>query len=128
MKSWKSALCCLLVLAACMLSVTHAGDAARELVASVQEKVIACAKGPNVSALTVKDGHRACSEKMLTAEVQMLCDCGKVASVEFAAPQDCDEIVKTKQRKGYTKLTLKSGRQVELRANACGAINVDYDD
>jgi len=127
MKSWKSLVCLVLMLVVCALSVTEAGDVARDVVASVQEKVIACAKGPNVSSLTVKDAHRACSEKMLTAEVQMVCDCGKVASVDFAAPQDCDEIVKTKQRKGYTKLTLKSGKHVELRANACGAINVDYD-
>ena len=128
MKSWKSLLCLVLVCLACLLSVTQAGEAARDLVASVQERVIACAKGPAVSSLCVKDAHRACSEKMLTAEVQLICDCGKVASVDFAAPQDCDEIVKTKQRKGYTKLTLKSGKQVELRANACGAVTVDYDD
>lgn len=133
MKSWKSVLAWCALFLLCVLPLTQAGEAARVMVASIGERVVASASGPGVSAVLVKDAHRvttdcgkATSSKMLEAELKLECDCSK-AAVTFQAPQDCDEVVKTKARKGYTKVWLKSGNKVEIRSEDCGKVSVDYD-
>ena len=119
MKFSEKAIC--LCVATCVgITFIYGADASEQL---------ARASGKYVTSVAVKDAHKGprSQTKYHSAVVRSAGDCCDT-TVEFASTCDCDSVKSVRQKVGYTRVNMKSGKVVELHKNKAGKLVVDYDD